>query len=90
MYIREIKGNWLRHPFWRKSFKLDDQKDLDKLLNCSVGEIWIDTNKGLNVAADEKVSEFLNSDADKVSIERIEDPFEWQLDVNKIQGYKGI
>ena len=63
MYIHEIKGNWLKHPFWRKSFKLDDQEDLDKLLNCSVDEIWIDTNKGLNVVVDERATEPLNSDS---------------------------
>gem|GEM_PF-5470252 len=45
MYIQEIRGNWLEHPFWRKSFKLDNQKDFDKLLNCNLDEIWIDTNK---------------------------------------------
>ena len=49
MYIHELRGNWLEHPFWRKSFKLDQQKDLDKLLGCSFDEIWIDTDKGLDV-----------------------------------------
>lgn len=49
MYIHELRGNWLEHPFWKKSFKLDQQKDLDKLLGCSFDEIWIDTDKGLDV-----------------------------------------
>ncbi len=49
MYIHELRGNWLEHPFWRKSFKLDQQKDLDKLLGCRFDEIWIDTDKGLDV-----------------------------------------
>ena len=51
MYIHEIRGNWLEHPFWRKSFKLDNQKDLEKLIDCDLDEIWIDTRKGLDVAA---------------------------------------
>ena len=50
MYIHELRGNWLEHPFWRKSFKLDDPKDLQKLIHSGVDEIWIDTNKGLDVA----------------------------------------
>lgn len=54
MYIHAIRGNWLEHPFWRKSFKLDQQKDLDKLVNCDLDEIWIDTSKGLDVAKAEK------------------------------------
>jgi len=51
MYIHELRGSWLEHPFWRKSFKLDDPKDLQKLIHSGVDEIWIDTNKGLDVTA---------------------------------------
>ncbi|MBY0474756.1 MAG: HD-GYP domain-containing protein [Nitrosomonas sp.] len=50
MYIHAIGGNWMEHPFWKKSFKLDQKKDLDKLVNCNLDEIWIDTSKGLDVA----------------------------------------
>ena len=57
MYIHEIRGNWLEHPFWRKSFTLDNPKDLEKLIDCGLDEIWIDTRKGLDVAADQTVTE---------------------------------
>lgn len=67
MYIHEIRGNWLEHPFWRKSFKLDTQKDLDKLINCDLDEIWIDTNKGLDVTVCEKN----NLEAQESSIKEI-------------------
>ena len=50
MYIHELRGNWMEHPFWKKSFKLDQQKDLEKLVGCNLDEIWIDTLKGLDVA----------------------------------------
>lgn len=69
MYIHEIRGNWLEHPFWRKSFKLDDQKDFDKLLNCNLDEIWIDTNKGLDVAVDEKPADASDADVAKPPVE---------------------
>lgn len=49
MYIHEIRGDWMEHPFWRKSFLLDQQKDLDKLNSSGIKEIWIDTSKGLDV-----------------------------------------
>ena len=55
MYIHAIRGNWLEHPFWKKSFKLEQQKDLDKLISCDLDEIWIDTSKGLDVAESEKI-----------------------------------
>lgn len=35
---------------------LDDEKDLDKLLNCRFDEIWIDTSKGLDIPEDEQTS----------------------------------
>lgn len=54
MYIHEINGNWLELPFWRTSFKLDNEKDLDKLLTCRCDEIWIDTSKGLDILGAEE------------------------------------
>ena len=60
MYIHEIKGNWLEHPFWRKSFKLEQQKDLDKLLDSKLTEIWIDTSKGLDVEETKRVDAVVN------------------------------
>lgn len=72
MYIEKIRGNWLEHPFWRKSFKISEQKDLDKLINCGLDEIWIDTRKGLDVEVCEennletpKSSNALIADSDK-------------------------
>ncbi len=55
MYIHAIRGNWLEHPFWKKSFKLEQQEDVDMLVSCGLDEIWIDTNKGLDVAGDEEI-----------------------------------
>lgn len=49
MYLQEICGSWMEHPFWKKSFKLTDPKDLQTLRTCGVQELWIDTNKGLDV-----------------------------------------
>lgn len=49
MYLHEICGSWMEHPFWKKSFKLTDPKDMQTLRTCGVQELWIDTNKGLDV-----------------------------------------
>jgi putative nucleotidyltransferase with HDIG domain len=49
MYVQEICGSWMQHPFWKHSFKLTDEKDLQTLQNCGVDEIWIDTSLGLGV-----------------------------------------
>lgn len=50
MHIHSIRGNWLQNPFWKKSFKLTEKKDLNTLLNCGLDELMIDTDKGLDVA----------------------------------------
>ncbi len=49
MYIKEMCGSWIEHPFWRTSFLLDDPKDLATLKASSVREVWIDTDRGLDV-----------------------------------------
>lgn len=49
MYLEEICGSWMDHPFWKKSFKLVDPKDLKTLTDCDIREVWIDTEKGLDI-----------------------------------------
>lgn len=56
MYIHKISGDWMSHPFWKNSFLLSEQKDLEKLKNCGVTELWIDTAKGLDQVNPEPVT----------------------------------
>jgi HD-GYP domain-containing protein (c-di-GMP phosphodiesterase class II) len=49
MYIHEICGSWMDHPFWKKSFKLTAAGDLKTLKACGIRELWIDTGRGLDV-----------------------------------------
>jgi HD-GYP domain-containing protein (c-di-GMP phosphodiesterase class II) len=49
MYIDSLCGKWIAHPFWRRSFLLDRQKDLDDLLACGTEEIIIDLDLGLDI-----------------------------------------
>ncbi|BAN46185.1 hypothetical protein PCA10_04530 [Metapseudomonas resinovorans NBRC 106553] len=57
MYIQELCGSWMDHPFWKTSFLLANAKDLQRILDSAVGEVWIDTAKGLDVAAGESAEE---------------------------------
>ena len=50
MFIDELCGSWIDHPFWKKKFKLTDLNDLKALQECGISEIMIDTAKGLDVA----------------------------------------
>jgi putative nucleotidyltransferase with HDIG domain len=49
MFIQELKGAWIDHPFWKKAFKLEDPSDLKKLQASVIKEVVIDTSKGLDV-----------------------------------------
>lgn len=50
MFIHELKGSWIDHPFWKKAFKLEDSEDLEKLQRSVIKEVVIDVSKGLDVA----------------------------------------
>ncbi len=54
------------HPFWKKSFELSDPKEMHTLQNCAVYEVWIDTDKGLDV---ESPTQVISTGDDKEKIE---------------------
>ena len=56
MFIQELKGSWIDHPFWKGAFKLDSAADLKKLQNSIIKEIVIDTSKGLDVENVSKIT----------------------------------
>jgi len=49
MHLHELCGSWMSHPFWRKSFILEDLKDIERILDSGIKEAWIDSEKGLDV-----------------------------------------
>ena len=53
MYLKEFCGSWMEHPFWRNSFVITDQKDIERIRESSIQEVWIDSAKGIDVAPDE-------------------------------------
>ena len=50
MFIHELGCAWMDHPFWRKTFLLDEPKDLQIILSAQIKWIKIDTAQGLDVA----------------------------------------
>jgi len=63
MYLKEFCGSWMEHPFWRNSFVITDPKDIERIRASSIQEVWIDSAKGLDVAADEPAISEAESDA---------------------------
>lgn len=54
MYIHELGCSWIEHPFWHKTFLLDDPKDLKTLLATKIKTVQIDTAKGIDVEIQER------------------------------------
>ncbi len=49
MFLHELCGSWIEHPFWRKQFQLSDPNDIVRIRESPVREVWIDTERGLDV-----------------------------------------
>ncbi len=49
MFVHELCGSWMDHSFWKIKFPLDNDKDLQRLQSSAIRELWIDTEKGLDV-----------------------------------------
>jgi len=50
MHIHEFCSSWMDHPFWRTKFVLEDPEDLRQIQTCGIKDLWIDVQKGLDVA----------------------------------------
>lgn len=53
MFIHEIKGAWVDHPFWQTKFVLKSEEDIQKLRASRIKKVVIDICEGLDVAPDE-------------------------------------
>ncbi|MEW6314179.1 MAG: HD-GYP domain-containing protein [Pseudomonadota bacterium] len=51
MFLHELCGSWMEHPFWRSTFLIKDPQDIRRIIDAGIGEVWIDTGKGLDVAS---------------------------------------
>ena len=51
MYLQDLGASWIKNPFWRSSFLVTEAKDIALLKASNILEVWIDTDKGLDVAA---------------------------------------
>jgi len=63
MHIKEFCGSWMEHPFWRSGFVLKDPKDLERILSSSIQDVWIDSDKGLDVPAGQSAVSEAQSEA---------------------------
>ena len=53
MYLHELCGSWMEHPFWRTKFVIDDDADLVKVRASGIKQCWIDVSRGLDVVTEQ-------------------------------------
>jgi putative nucleotidyltransferase with HDIG domain len=49
VYVYDFNCGWLHHPFLTNRIKLKTDKDVEKILQYGIRELYIDTEKGLDV-----------------------------------------
>ncbi|MDY0012082.1 MAG: HD-GYP domain-containing protein [Rhodocyclaceae bacterium] len=57
MYIHEMCGDWMSHPFWRSQFLLKSGEDLERIRASGIREVYIDTSRGLDDKAGRAAAE---------------------------------
>ena len=49
MFVHKLEGSWLKHPFWKSKFVLDDAVTLEDLRDADIDAVVIDLSKGRDV-----------------------------------------
>jgi HD-GYP domain-containing protein (c-di-GMP phosphodiesterase class II) len=49
MFVSNIPVSWFAHPFWRTSFRIRDERDIERLVEAGVQEVLIDTQRGADI-----------------------------------------
>ena len=70
MFIHDFNCSWLDHPFFGNSLKVTDTKTINKIVNNGIHEVYIDTEKGLDVAdapTEEEVFQEIQAEINQVA-----------------------
>ena len=57
MYLQSLCGSWMDHPFWRTKFVITDPEDIKKICDSGITEVWINLDKGSDLAKPASISE---------------------------------
>lgn len=50
VYIDHLNCDWLNHPFISNKIKIKTEQDIKKIIQHGINEVYIDTDKGLDIA----------------------------------------
>ncbi len=57
MYVHDLNCDWASHPFFRRRFLIKNAAEIAKIAEAGIHEIYIDTEKGLDVSHARSVDE---------------------------------
>lgn len=49
MFVHDMDCGWMEHPFLTDSFKVSSDKDIERMIGYGIHELYIDSEKGLDV-----------------------------------------
>lgn len=77
MFLKEFCCSWMEHPFWRSGFVVTDERDIERIRDSRITEVWIDASRGLDIEPDRAAQSEHESeariDAEFEAIARAED-----------------
>jgi len=72
IFVHDFNCGWLEHPFLRNRLLLKSDADIEKILECRIREVYIDTDYGLDVddaPTKQDVDEHINAEMTKLQAE---------------------
>jgi HD-GYP domain-containing protein (c-di-GMP phosphodiesterase class II) len=68
MFIHDMNCGWMEHPFLTGSLNVRNDKEIEKIADSGIREVYIDTSKGLDVADAPTETEVKDSIAHEMEI----------------------
>lgn len=73
MYVHDLICDWMSHPFVRNQFPLKSEAEIQKIRDAGIHELYIDTDKGLDVS-DAPTMEEVNAQLQAEMLEAAQEP----------------
>ncbi|WP_374338941.1 HD-GYP domain-containing protein [Leeia sp.] len=73
MYVHDLICDWMSHPFVRNQFPLKTEAEIQKIRDAGIHELYIDTDKGLDVS-DAPTMDEVNAQLQAEMLEAAQEP----------------
>jgi putative nucleotidyltransferase with HDIG domain len=93
MFVHDFNCGWLQHPFFASTIKIKNGKMIQKIFDSGIQEVYIDTDKGLDVAdapTEQEVDKNIQTEISRVAEPETGDrnPVSVKEEINKAQEIK--